>query len=462
MNLNFNIMKKLIKTFLICIFAYSTFAQVANLEITAFVEGSFNGVEMNTTLYDQGVIPINQPFNIAPWNYNGSETLTAMPGIDIVDWVYIELRETGGDASTATPDKFLDDQAAILLSDGSIVQPDGSSLLVYSGTITQNLFVIIYHRNHLPVMSATALDNINSNYTYNFTDALSKAYLNGHKEIESGIWGMYGGDSDGSGTVNSNDIDLNWDNDAGDTGYFGSDLNLDTQVNNPDKNNIWNNNIGMEAQLPQLPWSCGNPISDNDGNTYNTVMIGTQCWMKENLNIGTMIPSSSAQTPNGTIEKYCYNDIISNCDTYGGLYQWDEMMQYSGIEGVQGICPTDWHLPTETEWCTLIQGLDPTVVCNGIGWKGVDGGGKLKEADTTHWTSPNTGATNSSGFTALPGGFRDPDGLFGGYGGAGEFWTSSEYGIPNGRHWALYSGTAQVYRGYNNRNYGFSVRCIRD
>jgi len=111
---------------------------------------------------------------------------------------------------------------------------------VYSGTITQNLFVIIYHRNHLPVMSATALDNTTGNYTYNFTDALSKAYLNGHKEIESGVWGMYGGDSDGSGTVNSDDIDLNWDNGAGDAGYFGSDLNLDTQVNNPDKNNIWN------------------------------------------------------------------------------------------------------------------------------------------------------------------------------------------------------------------------------
>jgi len=95
------------------------------------------------------------------------------------------------------------------------------------------------------------------------------------------------------------------------------------------------------------PTNC-QPFTDaRDGKTYNTVLIGTQCWMRENLNIGTRIDGSQNQTDNGTIEKYCYDDLESNCDIYGGLYQWDEAMQYVTTQGVQGICPAGWHLPTD-------------------------------------------------------------------------------------------------------------------
>lgn len=89
--------------------------------------------------------------------------------------------------------------------------------------------------------------------------------------------------------------------------------------------------------------------------------------LAQNLNVGTRINGLQEQTNNGIIKKYCYGDLDSNCNVYGGLYQWDEAMQYVTTEGVKGICPTGWHLPTDAEWCTLTQYSDPTVDCNVFG-----------------------------------------------------------------------------------------------
>ena len=214
-------------------------------------------------------------------------------------------------------------------------------------------------------------------------------------------------------------------------------------------------------------FTCGDALVDSrDGQSYNTVLIGTQCWMAENLNIGTMINGSNDQTDNGTIEKYCYNNSTSNCDTYGGLYQWDEAMQYVTTAGTQGVCPAGWHIPTDAEWMTMEEYLG---MCSGTGsgcsgatgWRGTDEGGKLKETGTTHWTSPNTGATNSSGFTALPGGYRYTDGSFHNLTSSASFWLSTEGG-SNAWYRYLHYNSAQVIRGYNNKAYGFSVRCVRD
>jgi len=211
-----------------------------------------------------------------------------------------------------------------------------------------------------------------------------------------------------------------------------------------------------------LPWSCGDPFTDSrDSQTYTSVEIGTQCWMAESLNIGTMISGSSSQSNNSTIEKYCYSNSTANCDEYGGLYQWNEMMQYSTTPGTQCICPDGWHLPTDAEWCALEQEVDPTITCSSTGWRGVDGGGKLKEAGTTHWLSPNTGATNSSGFTALPGGYRDTNGSFLNLTYHANFWSSSENG-SNAWYRNLYYNNAQVYRYSYDKSSGFSVRCLRD
>jgi uncharacterized protein (TIGR02145 family) len=203
-------------------------------------------------------------------------------------------------------------------------------------------------------------------------------------------------------------------------------------------------------------------IDSRDGISYETVQIGDHCWMAENLNIGTRIDGSNNQIDNGIIEKYCFNNTEANCDVYGGLYQWDEMMQYETTEGVQGICPDGWHVPTDAEWCELEQEVDATISCNTTGWLGVDGGGKLKEAGTIHWNSPNAGATNSSGFTALPGGYRRPNETFHNVGNFGNWSSSSQHGTSTVWYRSLYYDNAQVGRYYNYKSYGWSVRCLKD
>ena len=99
---------------------------------------------------------------------------------------------------------------------------------------------------------------------------------------------------------------------------------------------------------------CGvSTVRDVDGNIYHTTDVHGQCWMSENMRVGTMILGGTDQTSDGSIEKYCYNNDLTNCATDGGLYQWDEAMQYSTTEGAQGICPAGWHIPTDVEFYTL-------------------------------------------------------------------------------------------------------------
>ena len=207
----------------------------------------------------------------------------------------------------------------------------------------------------------------------------------------------------------------------------------------------------MLTQTTSACWVCGLPITDTrDSESYNTVLIGTQCWFAQNLNIGTMIPGSSNQTNHSAIEKYCYNNNEANCTVYGGLYQWNNMMQWSTTEGVQGICPTGWHIPTDGEW---------TVLTNFLGGVSV-AGGKMKEAGTAHWLSPNTGATNSSGFTALPGGSYAYG--FNNLTYAAYFWSSSQNGAYESWRQRLSNSGENVDRDSNDKTYSFSGRCLRD
>ena len=214
------------------------------------------------------------------------------------------------------------------------------------------------------------------------------------------------------------------------------------------------------------PWVCGDPITDSrDGQSYTTVQIATQCWMAENLNIGTVISGSSHQLNNGVIEKYCYNDDTANCDVYGGLYLWDEMMQYVTTEGTQGICPSGWHLPSDSEWMTLEEEVESV---SGVNWnttgpRGYYAGSNLKETGTSHWYSPNNGATNFSGFTGLPGGKRYPDGTFSNLTALGYWWTSSELDAYSAWNRSLHYDDARVFRYTEVKsNFGFSVRCQKD
>ncbi|MCD4772504.1 MAG: hypothetical protein K8R41_03860, partial [Bacteroidales bacterium] len=135
--------------------------------------------------------------------------------------------------------------------------------------------------------------------------------------------------------------------------------------------------------------------------TYNTVLIGEQCWMRENLNAGEMIIGFDNMKNNGTIEKYCYNNDPINCKKFGGLYQWDELMQYTPKDST-GICPEGWHIPTKNDFDELIKYL---------GGKNISGE-KLKEAGSIYWLSPETSTTNNSGFAALPAGIGGGDNSF--------------------------------------------------
>jgi len=145
--------------------------------------------------------------------------------------------------------------------------------------------------------------------------------------------------------------------------------------------------------------STGTFTDPRDDQTYTTIDIGSQTWFAENLNYNT---------GDGNNNSWCYDNNGSNCDIYGRLYTW---------EAATSACPDGWHLPSDDEWTTLIDFLGGEDVA----------GGKMKETGTTHWNSPNAGATNSSGFTALPGGYRSTNGGFYDRGSFGIWWSATEY-----------------------------------
>ena len=208
-------------------------------------------------------------------------------------------------------------------------------------------------------------------------------------------------------------------------------------------------------------------VTDIDGNVYNTVTIGTQTWMSENLkttkyNDGTAIPniSDSISWSNLTTNAYCdYNNIPNNSITYGRNYNW-----YAATD-FRNICPTSWHVPSDGEWNILGSYLDNTVDSTAIGWEGISVGNQLKESGTIHWAIGSNG-TNSSNFTALPGGGRRADGSFAGIGIQGAWWTSTDYEDFFGetKVWfrSLYYESFGVFRFYDHKTYGFSIRCVKD
>ncbi|HRZ21052.1 MAG TPA: fibrobacter succinogenes major paralogous domain-containing protein, partial [Bacteroidales bacterium] len=164
------------------------------------------------------------------------------------------------------------------------------------------------------------------------------------------------------------------------------------------------------------------------------------------------------QTDNGIIEKYCYENSPSYCSGYGGLYEWNEAMQYETIEGAQGICPAGWHIPSDGEWTILSDFLGGEYVA----------GGKMKSTGTIEdgtglWYAPNEGATNESGFTGDPGGvrgyyYRD----FYNVNAQGSFWSSTQSNEIKAWNRELDFGWSDVTRGNSYKDYGLSVRCLQD
>lgn len=208
---------------------------------------------------------------------------------------------------------------------------------------------------------------------------------------------------------------------------------------------ITNGLTGLHAQT----------VTDFDGNLYNAVPIGTQVWLKENLKVthyknGEVIPNVPSNTTwlSLTTGACCnYQNNASYAPTYGILYNW------FAVNDSRGICPTGWHVATDAEWTTLTDLLGGETVA----------GGKLKEAGTLHWPSPNTGATNEVDFTALGGGYRSNTASYIGFGGIGSWWCSTESSIANAWARGIFNDAVNVDRGgYYEKIMGFSVRCLMD
>ena len=208
----------------------------------------------------------------------------------------------------------------------------------------------------------------------------------------------------------------------------------------------------------------GTPTVDYEGQTYNTIQIYSQCWFKENLNVGVMIPSSQYQTNNDTIEKYCISDNEYHCNNFaGGLYFWSEMMNYANEPGGKGICPDGWHIPDDLDWQILEGAVDSEYKIGNpewenYDWRGTDAGGNLKQTGTTNWEPPNTGATNAFGFTALPGGYFVQGGFWG-PGHKGYFWSSDiVVKIYRNMDW----NQVMINRNDSGNGLAISVRCLKD
>jgi serine protease AprX len=224
-----------------------SYYEIVQLDMSVFLQGPYNGLGMVPNI--NNIIPLSQPYNVTPWNYNGIESVAVIPNANIVDWVLLELRDAAS-AAQATSGTIVGRQAAFLLNNGKVVGLNGSSVLRFETPVLNGLYTVVHHRNHISVMSANALTKTSGTYTYNFSTGVGQAYLNGHKNLGGGIYGMYGGDGDKNGSINLGDESPLWENNAGTKGYLGTDYNLDSQSNNKDKDDIWAPNLGAGSQVP--------------------------------------------------------------------------------------------------------------------------------------------------------------------------------------------------------------------
>jgi uncharacterized protein (TIGR02145 family) len=198
---------------------------------------------------------------------------------------------------------------------------------------------------------------------------------------------------------------------------------------------------------PTVLDSCSTASVAFEGGPYPTVKIGNQCWLAKNLNVGAVIPGASFPADNPVVEKFCYDDDTANCAAYGGLYQWDEAMQYVTTPGTQGICPPGWHIPTSGEY----QMLSAAVAGDANSLKAIGQG-----------SGPGAG-TDTSGFSALMSGIRMLDGNFLFLGDNGYFWSSTPAGTTHGYAPILPGGSNTFLTNeIGEIQYGVSVRCAED
>lgn len=224
--------------------------------------------------------------------------------------------------------------------------------------------------------------------------------------------------------------------------------------------------VSLLMILPVLSCIFSDKVKDIDGNKYKTIKIGSQLWMAENLKVthyrnGDPIPNVTDRSEWGalTTGAYCnYDNNEANTEIYGRFYNW------YAINDRRNIAPKGWHVPTDIEWkeFELYLGVRQSEIDN-VSGRGINIGGKLKETGTVHWESPNTGATNESDFTALPGGISAGSAYsFSGMGKKASFWSSTAYDNRNALFRQLVYDNTYIIRFSNLKQWGLSVRCVKD
>jgi hypothetical protein len=238
--------------------SHSSVSSFCKKGLQVFLEGPYDTTLnlMSTGLNNNNLIPLHQPFDSdtnAVWYYDGNESVAAIPNVNVVDWVLLQARDATS-PENATSATVKENQVAFLLNNGKIVQLDGESLISFSAPIDNELFLVVFHRNHTGVLSSAALNQVDDcECTYNFStrDIHAYASTSAHKEIAPGIWAMFGGDGDANGTINNADKTNIWQPQSGTAGYISGDYNLSGQVDNNDKNDSWVENRNKNSQVPE-------------------------------------------------------------------------------------------------------------------------------------------------------------------------------------------------------------------
>ncbi len=311
---------KIYLIFFFIVVVQSLNAQSVQLLVRVFLEGPFESGKMADELMKQNLLPQEQPYSGAPWNYNGAETWTVLPVSNVVDWVLVDLLAPAGD-TTANSFSLLGRKAGLLLTNGYVINPQGGMFISFSVVPDPEMHLRIHHRNHLPVTSANPLLQTSANlYEYDFSTGAGQAIGGNSSQnlLTLGLWGMKAADGDANRQVDNKDKNDIWLNDSGNSGYLQGDYDLNGLVDENDILDKWSYNagygnvrmLGLLEVCPDNPrYFCdgGNPVFLTGSHIWDNLQdIGSTAfnyseyldWM---VNLGhNFIRMWAWETPQGT------------------------------------------------------------------------------------------------------------------------------------------------------------------
>ena len=225
-------------------YEYAANTNYINASIKVYIEGPFTDETMSTALAENSLIPSEQPYNRTPWNYNGSEQVSSFSG-SIVDWILVELRSETSSSSVVAR------RAALLRNDGVVMDLNGQDKVSFPDVPNGQYYIVVYHRNHLAIMSRDKVLLSDSSPLYNFTISEDQTYGNQPmKSLGNGKYGLYAADGNSNGNINNADYVGVWKKENGSVGYEDGDFDLNGGVNIVDRNSFWNPNKGKSSQVP--------------------------------------------------------------------------------------------------------------------------------------------------------------------------------------------------------------------